>query len=148
MMRFRRWPRPTPFEDTTRKRAALLRKQRLEREALPLLADQIADQQPNVDDVMHYRAIDWMNAKHNCRKERAARWREARQRLFVLDDALRMTVRELWRTCSYPADPLYLAELLHGINVGRLDPHRPPWILHDEIRPRPIARALEQPNGE
>jgi hypothetical protein len=23
-MRFRRWPRPTPFEDTSRKRAALL----------------------------------------------------------------------------------------------------------------------------
>ncbi len=36
-MRFRRWPRPTPFADSTRKRAALIRKQRLEREALPLL---------------------------------------------------------------------------------------------------------------
>ena len=48
-MRFRRWPRPTPFEDNTRKRAALIRKQRLEREALPLFSTQIAVQQPDVD---------------------------------------------------------------------------------------------------
>jgi hypothetical protein len=58
MMRFRRWPRPTSFEDTTRKRAALTRKQRLEREALPLFSDQIALKQTAVDTVMHERAID------------------------------------------------------------------------------------------
>ncbi len=40
-MRFRRWHRPEPYRDTSRKRAAFLRKQRLEREALPLFADQI-----------------------------------------------------------------------------------------------------------
>jgi hypothetical protein len=34
MMRFRRWPRPTPYQVTPRKRAAFLRKQRLERQAL------------------------------------------------------------------------------------------------------------------
>lgn len=48
-MRFRRWPRPPPFEDTTRKRAALARKQRLEREALPLFSNQIAVQQRGTD---------------------------------------------------------------------------------------------------
>lgn len=135
-MRFRRWPRPTPFADGTRKRAALIRKQRLEREALPLFSDQIAVQQPGVDEVMHDRAIDWMDAQHDRRKERAARWREARRRLFALDSALRMTVRTLWRTCPYPADPSYFADLLHQIAVDRLDPERPPWIFHEEVHAR------------
>jgi hypothetical protein len=44
-MRFRRWPRPAGFEDTSRKRLAFARKQRLERESLPLFDDQIAEEQ-------------------------------------------------------------------------------------------------------
>ena len=41
-MRFRPWPKPKPYRDTSHKRAAFKRKQRLEREALPLFADMIA----------------------------------------------------------------------------------------------------------
>jgi hypothetical protein len=48
-MRFRRRPRPTAYEDTPRKRAAFLRKQRLECEALPLFANEIAATQRGVD---------------------------------------------------------------------------------------------------
>jgi hypothetical protein len=44
-MRFRRAPRPRPFEETTRKRAAFLRKQRREHDALPLFSSQIAAEQ-------------------------------------------------------------------------------------------------------
>lgn len=135
-MRFRRWPRPTPFEDTTRKRAALTRKQRFECEALPLFADQIAVQQPAVDEVMHDRAIDWMEAQRNRRKERSTRWRDSRRRLFAFGGALRATVRALWENCPYPPDPSYLADLLHQIAVGRLDPELPPWIFHQEISAR------------
>jgi hypothetical protein len=135
-MRFRRWPRPTPFEDTTRKRAALARKQRLAREALPLFSIQIAIQQPAVDDVMHERAIDWMDAQRDRRKERAARWRDARHHLFALDGALRATVRTLWRSCPYPPDPSYFTDLLNQIAVGRLDPERPPWIFHQVVSAR------------
>ena len=50
MMRFRRWPRPTAYADTPRKRAAFLRKQRLECEALPLFADEIAATQRGFDE--------------------------------------------------------------------------------------------------
>lgn len=135
-MRFRRWPRPTQFEDTPRKRAALLRKQRLEREALPLFAGQIANHQPEVDDVMHDRAADWLNAQRARRQERAAHWRDVRERLFAIDESLRMTVRRLWRTCPYPADPSYFGDLLHQIAVGRIDPYRPPWVFHEGIHPR------------
>ncbi|WP_256369877.1 hypothetical protein [Microvirga sp. KLBC 81] len=42
MMRFRRWPRPIAYRDTPRKRAAFLRQQRLEREALPLFSEREA----------------------------------------------------------------------------------------------------------
>lgn len=41
-MRFRPWPKPEPYRDTSRKRAAFKRRQRLEREALPLFAEMIA----------------------------------------------------------------------------------------------------------
>ena len=51
-MMFDRYPRYEGFRDTPRKRSAVLRKQRSERESLPLFADQIAALQPSVDEVM------------------------------------------------------------------------------------------------
>lgn len=47
-MRFRRAPRPTPFEETTRKRAAFLRKQRRELDPLPLFSSHTATEQHSV----------------------------------------------------------------------------------------------------
>ncbi|WP_247648148.1 hypothetical protein [Pannonibacter phragmitetus] len=135
-MRFRRWHRPEPYRDTSRKRAAFHRKQRLEREALPLFADQIADGQHGVDEEMARRAVWWGEAERERRSQRAASWRKARGRLFALPDALRATVRSLWRECPYPADPVSLLDLLHQIAVGRVDPHRPPWKFHPEVKAR------------
>ena len=135
-MRFRRWHRPEPYGDTPRKRAAFHRKQRLEREALPLFADQIAAGQHDVDAEMARRAVWWDEAERERRRQRAASWRKARARLFALPDALRRTVREIWRDCPYPADPGYFADLLHQIDVGRVDPYRPPWKFHPELKAR------------
>ncbi len=50
-MRFKRTP-SFAFTDTARKRAALRRKQQRKRDALPLFADQIAEEQPTEDEVM------------------------------------------------------------------------------------------------
>ena len=58
-MRFGRWHRPEPYRDTSRKRAAFHRKQRLEREALPLFADDIAATQHGADEEMARRTIWW-----------------------------------------------------------------------------------------
>ncbi len=63
------------FTDTSRKRAALRRKQRLEREALPLLADLIAETQPGEDEVMQDRAARWAASEIRSRNLRADRWR-------------------------------------------------------------------------
>ena len=135
-MRFRRWHRHEPYRDTSRKRAAFHRKQRLEREGLPLFADQIAAGQHDVDEEMARRAVWWDDAEHARRVQRAASWRKARARLFALPNALRSTVREIWNDCPYPADPAYFADLLHQIAVGRVDPHRPPWKFHAALKAR------------
>ncbi len=135
-MRFRRWPRPAAYRETSRKRAAFLRKQRLDREALPLFAAQIGARQHGVDEEMSRRAEWWDDYERDRRDQRAARWREARARLFALDEPLRLTVRALWRTCPYPADPASFADMLHEIAVGRLDPYRPPWVFHQKTSAR------------
>lgn len=126
-MRFRTRPRPTPYEETGRKRAAFLAKQRREREALPLFAGVIADGQYGVDEEMARRAEIWPRRQQQDRDDRARKWRKARARLFAFDDGLRHVIRGAWRTCPYPEDPSYFADLLHQIGVGKIDPHRPPW---------------------
>lgn len=131
-MRFRRWHRSQPYGDTSRKRAAFLRKQRLQREALPLFANEIAATQHSVDEEMARRAVWWGEAERERRNQRAAWWRKGRARLFTLPDTLRARVREIWQTCPYPADPASFADFLHQIAVGKLDPWRPPWIFHPE----------------
>jgi len=138
-MRFRRWPHPTAYRETPRKRAAFLRKQRREREALPLFADAIAAGQHDVDEEMARRHVWWIDREHEQRRQRAARWREARARLFALPAPLRRKVRALWRACPYPADPASFADFLHQIAIGRLDPDRPPWLFHQQTQARTTA---------
>lgn len=142
MMRFRRWHRPEPYGDTPRKRMAFLRKQRLEREALPLFADDIGATQHSVDEEMARRAIWWEVAERERRDQRAARWREGRSRLFAFPDRLRHRIREIWRTCPYPADAASFADFLYQIEVGKLDPWRPPWVYY----PERTARITRNPS--
>jgi hypothetical protein len=88
-MRFRPLPKPEPYRDTSRKRAAFKRKQRLEREALLLFSEMIAAGQHSVDEEMASRHIWWNEREREQRALRAAKWREARARLFALPDQLR-----------------------------------------------------------
>jgi hypothetical protein len=126
-MRFKRWPRISAYEDTSRKRAALSRSQRLAREKLPLLADIIAETQPDADEEMARRAVWWPRAQQRDRDRRAANWREARTRIAAFDPPVRSRIFALWRDCPYPADPGYLMDLLTDVERGRVDPERPPW---------------------
>jgi hypothetical protein len=135
-MRFRRWPRPTPYEDTPRKRAAYLRKQHRECESLPLFASIVRSQQHDVEAEMARRAEHRELDERNARAARAGRWRGVRKVLFALNPAPRRIVRQLWRDCPYPADPSYLADLLHQIAVGRIDPDKPPWVYSRKACPR------------
>lgn len=138
-MRFRKWPRPTAYEETSRKRAAFLTKQRREREALPLFADMIASGQHSVEEEMARRAEWWPRQQQDRRDERAAVWREARTRLFAFPAVRRRTIRAVWRDCPYPADPYSFAGFLHHIEIGKLDIARPPWRYHERVRARSAA---------
>jgi hypothetical protein len=135
-MRFRKWPKPTQYEETSRKRAAFLAKQRREREALPLFADMIAAGQHSIDEEMARRADWWPRQQQDRRDERAAVWRKARARLFAFPADRRRTIRALWRECPYPADPYSFADFLHQIEIGKLDTARPSWRFHARAQPR------------
>ena len=126
-MRFRRWPRVEPYVDTSRKRAAFHRSQRQKREKLPLFAELIAETQHDVDTEMARRAVWWPAQQQEGRDRRAAEWRRARARLFARGGNVRARLTELWRTCPYPADPVYLHGLLTDFDRGRLDLDAPPW---------------------
>jgi hypothetical protein len=127
-MRFKRWPHRTQFEDTPRKRAALSRSQRKHRERFPLLAEIIAEVQPDADTVMNNRAYQWRRDEDNARQQRAEGWRRARERIAAYDSTLRHQVLNLWRTAPYPADPSYLHDFLRALENGRINPAHPPWI--------------------
>jgi hypothetical protein len=135
-MRFRRWPKPSAFLDTSRKRAALARSQQNARERLPLLAPLIAEAQPPVDVVMAQRAVHWTVQQRADRDRRALNWRRARQAIAGRDAPTRALLYGLWRDCPYPADPVYLLDLLHAIDTGRIDPARPSWTFHHKIEAR------------
>lgn len=127
-MRFNRRQDYGPFEDTRRKRIALARKQRLERERFPLLAELIAEKQPDADTVMRERAERWVQWEQDYRQRQADLWRRARRRLWSYGDNTRRALYHLWQRAPYPATPVYLLDMLHSYDVGRLDPENPPWI--------------------
>ncbi len=108
-----------PFTDTSRKRAALARKQKAEREALPLFADEIAAGQKSPDDVMQARAESWARSEARTRKWRADRWKQARREIDAMPPRMRRKVRAGWNGAPYPAVPVYLLDFLHELRVGR-----------------------------
>lgn len=131
-MRFKPWPRIEPYIETPRKRAAVLVSQRRVREKHPLLAPLIAEQQPHPDAVLAERAESWPRWQQDRRDQRARDWRRARARLSTFEPLLRKRLRELWDTAPYPADPVYLLDFLHSVQVGRVDPATLKWRMTPE----------------
>lgn len=118
-MRFTRFGR-YEFRDTSRKRAAFLRKQAAERAALSLFADQVAAEQIGVDEEMAGRRRQWDRHQAQDRRRRADKWREARRRLrgYPVDE--RAALLAYWQRCQWPGDPCYLLSMLHMYDNGRL----------------------------
>ncbi|ACK86295.1 hypothetical protein [Methylorubrum extorquens] len=135
-MCFKPWPRPTPYEDTPRKRAAYRRKQEREQAALPLFAPAIAERQLGVAEEMLRRTGQWERQQLEGRRQRAQAWHRVRARLFEHPTSRRRAIRALWRICPYPADPSYFGALLHEIATGRIDPAWPPWGASHTLTPR------------
>tara|TARA_B100000378_G_scaffold248739_1_gene221626 strand:+ start:52 stop:468 length:417 start_codon:yes stop_codon:yes gene_type:complete len=117
-MRFIRSARHS-FTDTPRKRAALHRKQKAERAALPLFAAEIAASHKSPDDVMQARAAAWASSEARSRQRRADQWRRARCLIDAMPPRQRRRVRAAWDGAPYPADPVYLLDFLHSLEAGR-----------------------------
>lgn len=127
-MRFKRTP-TFAFTDTPRKRAALRRKQQRERDALPLFAAQIAEEQPSEDEEMARRAVLSDTQEARWREDRAAAWRKARRMIDSLPAEEGRAIRRVWDCAPYPADPSRLMGVLHSYSLGKLDLKRPPFPL-------------------
>ena len=90
---------------------------------MPLLAELIAAQQPTIDEIMLRRAEDWIRHEIADRARRARMWREGRLRLAGMGDNLRPLVLSYWNNHRWlPGDPLYLVDMLHSIETGKLVP--------------------------
>ena len=119
-MRFKPGHRIEPFNDTSRKRAGCARAQRRERDAFPLLAPLIAEQQPAIEAVMAQRATRWIEDQKQYRARRAADWRRARARLASYAPDTRAKLLAYWRSCKWPGDPSYFLSMLHMFDTDRL----------------------------
>lgn len=119
-MRFIRRPR-CEYTVTDRKRAAAIRLQRRQRDALPLLGALIAEAQPSIDDLMDTRVAAWVTSQQNERDRRAAQWRRGRRLLDAHPPPVRAALLAYWNGHRWlPGDPGYLLDMLHGFKVGQL----------------------------
>jgi len=99
-----------PFVWTARKAAALARKQAREREGLPLFADQVAADQPNVEEVKVARAASWSEWQRGFRQYAAESWRRARRALRALPAAERTAVLAKWNGSRCPGAHEYFGD--------------------------------------
>jgi Uma2 family endonuclease len=119
-MRFKRCPR-TPYLVTDRKRVAARRWQQRQRDAAPLLAELVAEQQPSIDQVMRDRVRLWTSTEQSDRDWRARQWRSARRGLDAHDPTTRRVLLDYWNRHRWmTADPMYLLDMLHRFATGRL----------------------------
>lgn len=124
-MRFSRYER-FEFNDTPRKRAHVLRRQRNEREALPLFADQIAAEQPDVDVVMEARRNNWRRHEQTDRDRRAEKWRQGRARLAAYPIEIRGRLLNYWNNHRWlPGTPAYFLDMMHMWDSGVLHMNAP-----------------------
>ncbi len=131
------------FQDTYRKRLAFLRKQQRELSNYPLLADQIAEKQLDVDTEMAERREFFHKQRAQGRRRRAQEWREGRAKLAQYPADVRGQLLAYWRRCSLPADPEYFLTMLRMHDTGRLDMNPPPIRETEESRNR-VRATIER----
>lgn len=111
-MRFKRYPNHA-FEWTRRKELAAVRKLAKERESAPLLADQIAELQPSLEQVRAARTEAWDRTDRRMRSDRARAWRSVRARLAQIPAGDRAQLRRYWdEHPAFPGDPFYLSYVI------------------------------------
>jgi hypothetical protein len=141
-MRFKRAPRVEGYQETSRKRAAVLVSQRRQREKLPLFADLIAETQPSVEDVIAHRHAVWPVAEQKRRDELAGKWREARAAVFAMPDEARKPFLAWWNAHRwFPGDPGYLSSAVRGFHKGDYVLHEGKIVSRDNLEWEQKSRA-------
>lgn len=141
-MRFTRAHR-YPFTWSPRKAAAVLVRQRKDRERLPLFADAIAAEQPEVDQVRAARAAAWGAREIERRQHEADKWREVRRRIASLAEHDRRLFLDLWNygpggrargvRAWCPGNAGYCATVLHMVERGDYAEHDGRLISRSEL---------------
>lgn len=111
-MRFKPTPRSEQYQFTDRKRQAFARKQRIEQERFPLLAEQIAQDQHSIEEEQWFRSERMHANETRMRAFHAGVWRRVRAMYFALPPADRAIIRQRWMAWSGPADPSALSYLI------------------------------------
>lgn len=123
-MLFDRIPKCPAFEDTRRKRLAVLRGQKKKIERAGLFGPIVAETLPTVDDVMAQRALDDEAFKDAMRDRSAQSWRAIRARFYALPLAERGKIRlHLQNSRLMPRNSGIYAYLIREAEAGRMDEH-------------------------
>jgi len=104
VMKFKPRPRYGSFVETDRKRTAVLRAQKRERDRLPLFAADIARSQPTVDEIMLNRALAWALDEQAERDRLARCWRIIRRDIAALPQRQRRAIAEMAARYGGPLD--------------------------------------------
>ena len=119
-MRFKPYGRYA-FEWTQRKEAAAARRLRREREAYPLFAEQIAQQQPSIDAIRQRRIEQSAKTERDMRARQAARWRAVRAQVFAIPASDRAELLRYWNAHRwFPGEPQHLGYLIRKYEKGGL----------------------------
>lgn len=128
------------YEATPRKSAAILRRQKRERDALPLFADLVASEQIPVDAEHELRRQRWESYRLQERARRAKDWRRARSELRAFPTGERERLLDYWnRHRWFPAVPAYLLSALHMYRDNRLNMDAPG--MTTPRTPRPVSET-------
>lgn len=119
-MRFAPLPRPTEYEPTPRKRAAVLVRQRKDREKLPLFGELIRETQADPDDVLRDRAAMILRNQVDARQRAADAWKRGRAAMRALPEPERSAFLRYWNRLKSPATGTYLLTYINMLATGRL----------------------------
>lgn len=111
-MRYTRLPRPIEATVNEKRIANAEKYFKRQRDKMPLLAEQIAEEQPEPVQYL----LDWDNSFacgwREFRSLAARQWREARRQLAALDATTRRMIEVRWKTSLCPGDPAYLLGMI------------------------------------
>ncbi|SEJ56709.1 hypothetical protein SAMN04244572_04905 [Azotobacter beijerinckii] len=147
-MQFKRAERHEAITYTSRKQAAFNRKLAREQQAMPLFADQIAQQQHSWDEEKRLRDQRNQRSVQRMRDLYARQWRKVRKDYYALAPALQAQCKARWHAFwgpKTPANLAYFVDQLNGALAARIAAGE---AQTQRIRQKILAQAQAQTSFE